>query len=94
VIGTAGNGDVDLGFRNAAGIVGVLSLDVPVGRGSPTALAGTYPDASPFYGPDGLGGVADALPPAVVAIEGRDNITWPAKGPYFNEALRRGEEPW
>ena len=64
VIGTAGNGDVDMGFRNVAGIVGLLGLDVPVGRGSPTALAGAYPDTSPFYGPDGLGGVADALPPA------------------------------
>ena len=63
IIGTAGNVDVELAFRNAVGIAGLLGLDCPVARGCSRGLTGAYPDTGePFHGVDGLGGMAGLLP--------------------------------
>jgi pyrimidine-specific ribonucleoside hydrolase len=63
VVGTAGNIDAGLAYRNATGIVELLGLDCPVAQGSQTGLSGPYRDiGEPFHGSDGLGGIGSALP--------------------------------
>ena len=63
IIGTAGNVDAELAFRNAVGIAGLLGLDCPVAKGCSRGVRGAYPDiGEPFHGVDGLGGVAGLLP--------------------------------
>jgi Inosine-uridine preferring nucleoside hydrolase len=62
VVGTAGNVDAELAFRNAAGIVSVLGLDRSVAKGCEEGLSGPYPDTGePFHGTDGLGGIGSVL---------------------------------
>lgn len=64
VVAGAGNVPVPVAWRNAAGLVALLGLDVPVGAGSPRALSGAAIARGPSsHGPDGLGGLADRLPP-------------------------------
>jgi inosine-uridine nucleoside N-ribohydrolase len=63
VIGTAGNVDAELTYRNAARTMAVLGIDCPVAKGRDSGLAGPYPETGhPFHGPDGLGGIASLLP--------------------------------
>ena len=63
VVGTAGNVDAELAFRNAAGIISLLGLDCPVAKGCEVGLRGPYPDTGePFHGVDGLGGIGSLLP--------------------------------
>jgi inosine-uridine nucleoside N-ribohydrolase len=63
VIGTAGNVDVDQAYVNAAGIVALLGIDVPVAKGAESGLLTQYPETGdPFHGADGLGGIASQLP--------------------------------
>ena len=65
IIGTAGNVDAELAFRNAVGIAGLLGLDCPVAQGCSRGWRGAYPNiGEPFHGVDGLGGVAGLLPAA------------------------------
>jgi inosine-uridine nucleoside N-ribohydrolase len=63
VIGTAGNVDADQAYRNAAGIVALLGIDIPVAKGAESGLLTPYPETGdPFHGADGLGGIATELP--------------------------------
>ena len=43
IIGTAGNVDAELAFRNAVGIAGLLGLDCPVAKGCSRGLARRVP---------------------------------------------------
>jgi pyrimidine-specific ribonucleoside hydrolase len=63
VIGTAGNVDADVAYRNAAGIAALLGFECPVAKGTHQSLIGPYPDTGdPFHGVDGLGGISSDLP--------------------------------
>lgn len=64
VVAGAGNVPVDVAWRNAAGMVALLGLDVPVAAGSATALDGSpLSRGASSHGADGLGGLAGRLPP-------------------------------
>jgi len=65
VVAGAGNVDAPTAWRNAAGMVELVGLDVPVGLGSAAALDGSaiHRDGS-AHGPDGLVGLARRLPRA------------------------------
>jgi inosine-uridine nucleoside N-ribohydrolase len=65
VVAGAGNVDAPTAWRNAAGMVELVGLDVPVGLGSAAALDGSviHRDGS-AHGPDGLAGLARRLPRA------------------------------
>ncbi len=70
VVGTAGNVDADQAYRNAAGIVALLGIDIPVARGAACGLLAPYPETGErFHGADGLGGIASQLP----ALFGSEN---------------------
>ena len=63
VVAVAGNVPVGTGWRNAAGLAALLSLDVPVGLGGEDALDGTpITRGASSHGADGLGGLAFRLP--------------------------------
>jgi inosine-uridine nucleoside N-ribohydrolase len=65
VVAGAGNVDALTAWRNAAGLVELAGVDVPVGLGSAVAVDGSaiHRDGS-AHGPDGLAGLARRLPPA------------------------------
>ena len=69
VVAGAGNVPAGVAWRNAAGMVALLGLDVPVGTGSTNALGGTPLGREPSsHGRDGLAGLAGRLPaPAAAA---------------------------
>jgi inosine-uridine nucleoside N-ribohydrolase len=65
VVAGAGNVDALTAWRNAAGMVELAGVDVPVGLGSAAAVDGSaiHRDGS-AHGSDGLAGLAGRLPPA------------------------------
>ena len=63
VVAGAGNVAAPTAWRNAAGLVALLGLGVPVGVGARTATDGTPIHRGPSsHGPDGLAGTAHRLP--------------------------------
>lgn len=97
VVAGAGNVDAPTAWRNAAGLVALLGLDVPIGLGSATALDGTpiRRDAGP-HGHDGLAGHAARLPdPAGPPSDGLPLVRGQvlATGPLTDvgRALRAGQ---
>jgi pyrimidine-specific ribonucleoside hydrolase len=66
IIGTAGNVDAEMAFRNALAIASLLGLDCPVAQDAAHGLHDPYPDTGdPFHGADGLGGIRADLPAAL-----------------------------
>ena len=63
VIGTGGNVESELAYRNAVGTMALLGLDCPVAKGVDRGFTVPYPDTGdPFHESDGLGGMASLLP--------------------------------
>ena len=76
VIGTAGNVDADQAYRNAAGTVALLGIDIPVAKGVESGLLTPYPETGdPFHGADGLGGIASQLPALSGSQEPPDGVS-------------------
>lgn len=83
--------------RNAAGLVALLGLDIPVIRDAATGVARPFPEGAPHvHGGDGLGGGAKFLPAGAYDQLPVDLGFWRgdvlATGPLTNVANARGRQ--
>jgi inosine-uridine nucleoside N-ribohydrolase len=92
VVAGAGNVDALTAWRNAAGMVELAGVDVPVGLGSAAAVDGSAIHRhGSAHGPDGLAGLAGRLPAADarVRVPGRPLVQGDivATGPLTDVAI-------